>query len=125
MFNKKRKCLYIKIDPDFKLRDLDIDGNILDTNNNEENLQYTIIKKPIIFSLADTKGYKFDGWYLNEDFSFIKVNIQSDPHRLFTYMVYIYNLEDNTYKKIYVNESDYSKIQNVLYKPFGKTRKHE
>lgn len=39
-FAKKRKCLYIKIDPDFKLRDLDIDGNILDTNNNEEVVDF-------------------------------------------------------------------------------------
>ena len=50
---------------------LNLDGVV---NNNEENLQYTIIKKPIIFSLADTKGYKFDGWYLNEDFSGAKID---------------------------------------------------
>lgn len=54
------------------------------------------------------------GTYLNKNFSSIKVNIQSDPHRLFTYMVYIYNLEENTYKKIYVNESEYFEIQDVL-----------
>lgn len=34
-FAKKRKALFIKIDPPVKLHDLDIEGNVLDTNNNE------------------------------------------------------------------------------------------
>ncbi|MBQ3510682.1 MAG: peptidoglycan bridge formation glycyltransferase FemA/FemB family protein [Bacilli bacterium] len=39
-FAKKRKALFIKIDPDFKLHDLDIEGNILEENNNEEVVSY-------------------------------------------------------------------------------------
>lgn len=39
-FAKKQKALFIKIDPDFKLHDLDIEGNILDTNNHEEIVIY-------------------------------------------------------------------------------------
>lgn len=54
------------------------------------------------------------GTYLNENISTIKVNIQSDPHRLFTYIVNIYNLNDNTFEKIYVNSSDYDAIKDIL-----------
>lgn len=39
-FAKKRKAIFIKIDPDFKLHDLDIEGNVLDTNNNEDLVPY-------------------------------------------------------------------------------------
>lgn len=39
-FAKKRKAIFIKIDPDYKLHDLDIEGNILDTNNNEDLIPY-------------------------------------------------------------------------------------
>lgn len=39
-FAKKRKALFIKIDPDFKLHDLDLEGNVLDTNNNEDLVPY-------------------------------------------------------------------------------------
>ena len=39
-FAKKRKALFIKIDPDFKLHDLDIEGNVLEENNNEEVVSY-------------------------------------------------------------------------------------
>ena len=37
-FSKKKKALFIKIDPDVKLHDLDIEGNVLDTENNNEKL---------------------------------------------------------------------------------------
>lgn len=41
IFAKKRKALYIKIDPDIKLHNLDIDGNVVDLNdNNEELVEY-------------------------------------------------------------------------------------
>lgn len=39
-FAKKRKALFIKIDPDVKLHDLDIEGNIQEENNNEELISY-------------------------------------------------------------------------------------
>ena len=53
-FASKRKGLYIKIDPDFKLHDLDIEGNILDTNNNEE-----------IVDFLKSIGYKHMGFNKN------------------------------------------------------------
>lgn len=37
-FAKKRKALFIKIDPDVKLHDLDIEGNIIEKNENNEEL---------------------------------------------------------------------------------------
>lgn len=40
VFAKKRKAIFIKIDPDFKLHDLDIEGNVLDSNNNENLIPY-------------------------------------------------------------------------------------
>lgn len=54
------------------------------------------------------------GTYENDKFPKIKVNIQGDPHRLYTYIVFIYNLNENIYEKIYVNESDYEAIQTIL-----------
>ena len=38
IFAKKRKALFIKIDPDVKLHDLDIEGNIIETTDNNEDL---------------------------------------------------------------------------------------
>ena len=38
LFAKKRKALFIKIDPDVKLHDLDVEGNVLETSNNNEDL---------------------------------------------------------------------------------------
>lgn len=37
-FGKKENAIFITIDPDVKLRDLDIDGNIIDNNNNNFKL---------------------------------------------------------------------------------------
>ena len=53
-FAKKRKALFIKIDPDVKLHDLDIEGNIQEENNNEELIQY-----------LKTLGYKHLGFNKN------------------------------------------------------------
>ena len=39
-YTKKRKAIFVKIDPDFKLHDLDIEGNVLETNNNEDLVTY-------------------------------------------------------------------------------------
>lgn len=66
------------------------------------------------------------GTYENNEFPKIKVKIQSDPHRLFTYIVIVYNLNENTHVKIYVNESDYEVIQNLLKeKGFIRTDKYD
>lgn len=53
-FAKKRKALFIKIDPDVKLHDLDIEGNIQEENNNEELITY-----------LKTLGYKHLGFNKN------------------------------------------------------------
>ena len=37
-FAKKKKALFVKIDPDVKLHDLDIDGNIINNKENNEDL---------------------------------------------------------------------------------------
>ena len=39
-FAKRKKALFLKIDPDVKLQQLDIDGNVLDGNNNYELVSY-------------------------------------------------------------------------------------
>ena len=38
IFAKKEKAIFIKIDPDYKLHDLDIKGNVIENNNNHEDL---------------------------------------------------------------------------------------
>ena len=37
-FAKKRKAIFVKIDPDIKLHDLDIEGNVINNTENNENL---------------------------------------------------------------------------------------
>lgn len=54
-FAKKKKALFIKIDPDVKLHNLDIEGNIIEGNDNNEDLV------PFLKSL----GYKHLGFNKN------------------------------------------------------------
>lgn len=55
VYAKKHKALFVKIDPDVKLHPLDIDGNVLTTENNNEDLV------PYLQSL----GYKHLGFNKN------------------------------------------------------------
>ena len=53
-YAKTRKCIYLKIDPDIKLQDLTIDGEVIDSSNNYDLVEYlkTIGYKHLGFNKA-------------------------------------------------------------------------
>lgn len=55
-YAKKRKAVFVKIDPSIKLHNLDIEGNVIDGNNN-----YELVKN------LESLGYKHQGYNIGFD----------------------------------------------------------